>query len=683
MTKASVLKKCQGVGRRALPILNLICPYAIIFALSIISCYLLFYDGFPLGDDFYFHMGNIADKYLSLTGDAPFSAISGNVALGYGYGATLFYSPLTHLSVAIVWIVMEPFGFGLFGALKLTFFITVFLSGIFMYRFALRLCRNNRLCALLGAGMYILYPYRIFDFLCRNAIAEAFAFLFIPLFFMGLYDIVHMDKKEISALPFAYVALGGALLYLTHNLTSLLVFIVGIFYLVFSIKKLFPLLKKVRFLIYGALAVILLIFIASVGLFSQMELLSTDYYNLSDEELMWTSPSHLSNRTGEQGVFSGFLNMPWLVGNGMEAEELLGGFFLFLFICFIFVLLDRVLSISPVLKYLHLPISTLFASSIVLISDQRAEIGLGFAVFAILYWFFTLSYKKEKDNFQPSLKSSPLLILSVLTIVVSFILMIDKSFWLYVAPEFLRKIQFPWRAWALVQMFASVLVCLLAHRSRSKSVTALIIALCSLMLVLSQPLVEKRMAYENQGYWYYEDIEVGNAMGNVGIIGHCKEYCPKELTDSEYNSKYYNSLQPSIRYSLYYNFYGKESYFIKPAILEGKGAVTVESAFAPVYELSAQTDTDKMLVQLPLIFYPGYEITAVERGTGKETKLTPTGVDGLVSFYVPRGEYEIRTEYEGTTLYNLSLVLTPVSLAGLISLCVYDIIYRKKKNKKG
>ena len=169
-------------------------PYFLILLFSLFGTFVLFHEGIPRGDDFIFHNANILDKYTNLINGKPLSDISGNLALGLGMGGTLFYSPIPHHFVAILGYILNAFGCSLLSVLKFVLINTVFLSGIFMYRFAMHISKNNIVCSLIASAVYIFYPYRLFDAFCRFAFAEAFAFLFIPLFLMGLYDIVNMNR---------------------------------------------------------------------------------------------------------------------------------------------------------------------------------------------------------------------------------------------------------------------------------------------------------------------------------------------------------------------------------------------------------------------------------------------------------------------------------------------------------
>jgi hypothetical protein len=113
-------------------------PYIIIFLASIFGGIVLFYNGFPRGDDVAYHFSTIYDMYLDLK-SGSIASISDTLACGFGFGKNLFYSPLVHLSTAVLAILLEPFGVSLLNALKFNLFISIFISGIFMYRFSMHI----------------------------------------------------------------------------------------------------------------------------------------------------------------------------------------------------------------------------------------------------------------------------------------------------------------------------------------------------------------------------------------------------------------------------------------------------------------------------------------------------------------------------------------------------------------
>ena len=152
-----------------------VAPYIIILFLTLIGCNLVFYKGLPIGDDIYYHLPNILDKYNTILDGHLLSGISGNLAGGIGSGAGLFYSPLSHITTIIIGLIIKIFGATIISAYKITIVLSVFLSGVFMYRFAMHFTRGSIVASLLASACYVIYPYRLFDFFCRGAYAEAFS----------------------------------------------------------------------------------------------------------------------------------------------------------------------------------------------------------------------------------------------------------------------------------------------------------------------------------------------------------------------------------------------------------------------------------------------------------------------------------------------------------------------------
>ena len=256
-------------------------PYVLLLIFTFMGTYLVFYKGLNNGDDYKYHIGNVYDYYITFLNKDTLNPISGNLAMGFGIGNRLFYSPLSHFMIAIMSVVVNVFGGSVFLGWKIVVVVSVFISGIFMYRFALHFSKNNKIVALIAASCFVLYPYRLFDAFCRLAIAEAVSIMFLPLFFMGLYDITHFDKK-VNSLAFIEVILGGSLLFLSHNITAFYTFIAGVIYLLFNIKGIIKSLKLRNYILYCGVAVVLLIGISSISLFSQLELLNLDLYNVSN-----------------------------------------------------------------------------------------------------------------------------------------------------------------------------------------------------------------------------------------------------------------------------------------------------------------------------------------------------------------------------------------------------------------
>lgn len=178
-------------------------------------------------DDGIQHICRIIGTEQTLADKQFLPMIMSNLCNNFGYSWNIFYSPLT----AYMSVVFRIFNFSYVNCLKLCMFVIVSLSGITMYKFALRITKNKKL-ATLASIIYILAPYRITDMYIRTALAELASFIFIPIVFEGLYIIVNEEKKSYK------LALGAAGLILTHQVIAMYTAIICFIYLIVFFKKL-------------------------------------------------------------------------------------------------------------------------------------------------------------------------------------------------------------------------------------------------------------------------------------------------------------------------------------------------------------------------------------------------------------------------------------------------------------
>lgn len=178
-------------------------------------------------DDGIQHICRIIGTEQTLADKQFLPMIMSNLCNNFGYSWNIFYSPLT----AYMSVVFRIFNFSYVNCLKLCMFVIVSLSGITMYKFALRITKNKKL-ATLASIIYILAPYRITDMYIRTALAELASFIFIPIVFEGLYIIVNEEKKSYK------LALGAAGLILTHQVIAMYTAIICFVYLIVFFKKL-------------------------------------------------------------------------------------------------------------------------------------------------------------------------------------------------------------------------------------------------------------------------------------------------------------------------------------------------------------------------------------------------------------------------------------------------------------
>lgn len=202
--------------------------YFIIVMLALMICSLLFI-GYPQGQDTIYHISRTVGTETALKEGQVLPLIASNFVNDFGYSWNLFYPPLPNYIMMLIKFVLHSY----VKALNILIFLTVVLSGIFMFNFMKKVTKSSKI-ALLASILYMLAPYRLVDIYVRGALGEIIAFMFLPLVFNGLYNILEDNGKRHYLL-----SIGAIGLLLSHNISTLLVIIACAIYVLLNIKKIF------------------------------------------------------------------------------------------------------------------------------------------------------------------------------------------------------------------------------------------------------------------------------------------------------------------------------------------------------------------------------------------------------------------------------------------------------------
>ena len=146
---------------------------------------------------------------------------------GFGYAINLFYPPIVTYGPLIFKIFTSSYC----DCLKIYSFFTIFISGITMYKLVYEITKK-RVISLFSAIIYIFIPYRLESIYNRFAIGEFSTFMFLPLLFLGLYNLFDGDGKK-----HYYIAISASFLMLTHTITTFYAAMFSLLYIVLKIKK--------------------------------------------------------------------------------------------------------------------------------------------------------------------------------------------------------------------------------------------------------------------------------------------------------------------------------------------------------------------------------------------------------------------------------------------------------------
>lgn len=176
-------------------------------------------------------LAHLARSYATvkgfLDGQIP-SVIASNFCGNFGYSWNLFYPPLSTYIAAIFKIFVPTF----ITALKLTVIFAIIMSGITMYNLIKSITKKDN-TSLITAIIYMTSIYFITDIYVRMAIGEIMAYMFAPILFEGLYNLFYEDGKK-----HYLITLGAVGIILSHNISTLLIALVGILFILFHIEML-------------------------------------------------------------------------------------------------------------------------------------------------------------------------------------------------------------------------------------------------------------------------------------------------------------------------------------------------------------------------------------------------------------------------------------------------------------
>ena len=179
-------------------------------------------------DDGIQHIARLMGTYQSIQEGQ--TSIMSNFCNGFGYSWNIFYSPITALAP----LIFKLLGVSFTACIKLFMFVVIFLSGYFMYVFTKKVTNNNNV-SIVAAILYILAPYRLTDMYIRNALAELASFMFLPMIFLGLYNLFNEESNKKINL---WLIIGSAGLTLTHTIITMYTAILALIYILINLKEL-------------------------------------------------------------------------------------------------------------------------------------------------------------------------------------------------------------------------------------------------------------------------------------------------------------------------------------------------------------------------------------------------------------------------------------------------------------
>ncbi|WP_086313397.1 hypothetical protein A5821_000876 [Enterococcus sp. 7F3_DIV0205] len=196
--------------------------------ISIISIFPYFFNNFIFSqDDLLFHRTRLENYSQAVKHLDFFPRVFPTMGLNFGYGADLFYPSILLLPFAIFRIIGISFVPSYYLYQLLLSFLTASTSYYFLYS-----VKKSQKLALLFSCFYTLSTYRLIDQSVRAALGETLAFIFLPLFILGIYSIFYSNRHRWQLL-----GIGMSLLIASHLITAFYSFIFLLLFIVINWKK--------------------------------------------------------------------------------------------------------------------------------------------------------------------------------------------------------------------------------------------------------------------------------------------------------------------------------------------------------------------------------------------------------------------------------------------------------------
>lgn len=215
----------------------------------------LYCDKYYKGHDSNYHI-NVIKAYSKSIHISKLQLIPTDIlpelAKDFGYGTGIFYPQLPHLMTTYIYKILSIVGFTLCDAMKVTIIIVGILSLIFIYLLSLKI-NNNKKIAALSSIIFSIMPYRLSDIFVRDAFAEQFMFLFIPMVLLGLFELIDKNYKKF----YLYFIIGYIGMLYSHLVMTLFFTLFLIPFFVIYFKEIFAW-KNIKKLLISAIIILIM-----------------------------------------------------------------------------------------------------------------------------------------------------------------------------------------------------------------------------------------------------------------------------------------------------------------------------------------------------------------------------------------------------------------------------------------
>ncbi|MCR4922583.1 MAG: YfhO family protein [Lachnospiraceae bacterium] len=519
------------------------------------------------GHDIDYHLLRIESLKEGILMGKPFLKINVLFFGGAGYASSLFYPDFLLYIPAL----LRVMGVSIGASYHIFIFLCFLLSYLSMYYSVSRMM-GSKYAGLISAVIMSLCQYHLDDIYVRSAVGEYTAFIFLPLLFYGIYNLLYedMDKPWLLGAGF-----GGVLLCHTTSFVMCLLFA-----FVACILKIKVFKNRRVFLRLLATALITAGISAFYWLPVMEQLLSASFY----------------------------VSTPWIEPH-TEAVR------------FVKVFYNKFPSLGIIPVILCVP------RILIKKADGNKKL-LEFADYLMIAGFLFTFLATDLFPWQR-------------------------------LERFLSFIQFPWRFFimssVLFSMAAGIILYVISRRfARDSHDIPMESGVCVIVLIMCAIAAYANLSQNDQGYYDYSDDYYDYKPYTANVIGG--EWLPDTVLSKE------TLVSESERLTA-----------ADGSLIDFKRVKNT---------IEAEIDRDSDFIDIPFIYYKGYEAFLEEGGKLTKLSISNEGNNGFIRAKLEpgmRGKLTVR--YAGTTAQLISKLLTLISM--LIFIIYLILSYRNKKGLRG
>lgn len=560
-----------------------------------------FLDRTMTGDDYAFHVTRLQSVSKGWANGQIVPQVDPDALNGFGYAYNIFYGPLLGYLAAGLQALISNWAI----VINIVLVICLVVSGLWMCYVIQRISGNRVLAALIGV-IYMVAPYHLTDLYSRMALGEVAALMVAPVVILGLYQLTTHEKHAARSL-----AVGAALLILTHSLSAVLIAVMSGIYVILNFRRIFN---------WESIWRMVLAVVVALGL--------TAFFWLPLVEV---------KMVGIYGVFNEGYLTEYFGANGQSLND------------------HRV---GP--------------EKLLVTDSYSGACDLAVGIIALVGLIGFLLVRKRIENKDQRRFVTSLYIIAILAIVG----MSSVINWHYV-PQMLKQIQFPWRMMEIFTIAMSVvsgytifglMKGLAEEKQRILVVVAGVIALYP-MIPTFMPREEKHLAVGDTTW-----SEVGSAS-----LGWQAEYAPMPLLCSPDNAE---EVAQGYACSLTKIEDVLDERGSTIEVVSGRPRVSKVHKDGLNLEFDVTNTGGEAIVELPMIYYPGYEA----KYNDEMIKVSYSERLGLVTVTIPsgtKGRVVVSYGLSSATKIGvmISVVTTVLGLVWVVISGIRDARARKKQNE--